>query len=207
MYFSGLHIYRTPKRVHNGRTNVSGEIKNMAILKLGSYRKKGINAYAVPLQGLQYSPNDYDFGAPLTDADRCAAYKSGFHEVGVDLSTSKFSDGYLKYREAIGHRSSEGYVYVVAGEIAELWESEADYVIARATTIINLPALEGSPKQIAWAEGIRAKVILFLNCNIGIELGFYSGFFNSRIQSRDWIEGFLTTDPSAIAHMILQELN
>ena len=179
----------------------------MAKLKLGSYRKKGINAYAVPIQGLQHSSNDYDFGEPLTDADRCAAYRSGFHEVGVDLSTSKFSDGYLKYREAIGHRSSEGYVYVVAGEIAELWESETDYVIARANTIINLPALQGSLKQIVWAEGIRAKVILFLNCNIGIELGFHSGFFNSRIQSRDWIEGFLTTDPSAIAHMILQEIN
>lgn len=179
----------------------------MAILKLGSYRKKGINAYAVPLQGLQYSPNDYDFGAPLTDADRCAAYKSGFHEVGVDLSTAKFSDGYLKYKEAIGHKTSEGYIYVVAGEIAESWEDETDYVIARVSKLIDLPALEGSSKQIAWAEELRAKSVLFLHCNIGIEVRLHSDFFNSKIQSKDWIEGFSTKDPSAIAHMILQELN
>jgi hypothetical protein len=180
----------------------------MGILKLGSYRKKGINAYAVPLQGLQFSTDDYDFGQPLTEADRAAANKSGFHKVGIDLSQSKFLDSYLRYKEAIGHKSAEGFLEVVNGEAVNSWESEADYAIYRASKLLELPPLQGTAKQIAWAESIRAKSVLYLHCNIGIEVKFHSDFFQNKVQAHDWIEGFnlVNSTPSAIAHFILQQL-
>lgn len=180
----------------------------MGILKLGSYRKKGINAYVVPLQGLQFSTNDYDFGQPLTEADRAAANKSGFHKVGIDLSQPKFLDSYLRYKEAIGHKSSEGFIEVKNGEIVDSWGDDYDYVIHRAHELIELPPLQGSCKQIVWAESIRAQSILYLHCNIGIEVRLHPDFFKDKVQSHDWIEGFhlVNPNPSAIAHFILQQL-
>lgn len=131
-------------------------------MKLQSYRKKGINAYLSIVGG---GIDLMDFGTPVTPEDAEKAHQSKSHTVAIDLS--KKADGDYYYKEAQGHKSTQGWLRIKAGEIAEEWSSLVEYqkaiivapVANTESQSIALPDLQGSEKQIAWAEQIRAKAI------------------------------------------------
>ena len=131
-------------------------------MKLQSYRKKGINAYLAIVGG---GIDLMDFGTPATPEDAEKAHQSKSHAVTIDIGTK--ADGDYRYKEAQGHKSTQGWLRIKAGEITEEWSSLIEYqkavIVAPASNTesqsIALPDLEGSERQIAWAEQIRAKAI------------------------------------------------
>lgn len=131
-------------------------------MKLQSYRKKGINAYLAIVGG---GIDLMDFGTPATPEDAEKAHQSRSHTVTIDLGTK--TDGDYYYKEAQGYKSTQGWLRIKAGEIAEEWNSLIEYqkavivapIANTESQSIALPDLEGSEKQISWAEQIRTKAI------------------------------------------------
>lgn len=180
----------------------------MGLLELQSYRSKGINAYAVPLLGLSYEQNAMDYGKPATDEDKKLAHRNKSHTVLIDLSIPKFKDSYLMYKEARGHKAVYGWLGIKGSEITTGYDSEDEYSIARVATMLDLCELGGeSEKQISYANSIRAKAIIYLECYEGLDSRFHQDYLNSNNTARGWIEEYGTNKPSTIAAMIRSKLN
>lgn len=124
----------------------------MAYLRLDTYRSKGINAYLIPIDT---DINFADYGKPDTEEDLEKSYKGKSHTVVFDLSSKK--DGGYKYKCANGHKSQYGWLLIKSGEIIEEFVNEQD--LRKALNPLVLPTLEGTEKQIVWAEKIRLDFI------------------------------------------------
>jgi hypothetical protein len=176
----------------------------MAILNLESYRSKSINAYLVKLYGLNFNAVEMDFGKPLTDRDKAAANKSKSHTVGIDLGAKL--DGYYRYKEASGHRIREGWLLIRNAEVVEEWATEEDYAIAHANAICKFPELQGTDKQVTWANQIRAKVIIILDFEAIDNWAENSTAYQAIAAmpcAKDWIEN-CGGIPGAIAQSMIQ---
>ena len=120
----------------------------MATLQLSTYRYNDINAYLLKVGD---DIGCADFGSPASEEDQDKAHRSKAHNVLVNLADK--SDGIYKYKEAVEHRTKYGWLLLKNGEIEEEYDEEPKE--PRAV----LPELEGTSKQIAWAETIRAAYI------------------------------------------------
>jgi len=136
----------------------------MSTLNLESYRSKGINAYLEQVCGGSDQMDSVDvaskdYGTPATKEDAEKAHRSKAHTVAIDLGSKP--DGGYKYKEAIGHKTKYGWLSIRGGEIVAEFASEAELLTSeRGQTGIDLPELEGSEKQVAWAEQIRKSFII-----------------------------------------------
>lgn len=129
-------------------------MKEPKYITLVSYRKKGINAYMVK-EGEDHTRHDY--GTPIDEENQQLAYRSKRHTVQVRIDNL---DGVYRYREAGGadfNSLTTGYLLIENGEITEEADSAAALIAAADTS--ELPELEGSVKQVGWAESIREKII------------------------------------------------
>jgi hypothetical protein len=154
----------------------------MVSLELTSYRRKGINAYLL-MVGADIATADY--GTPKTEADQAKAHTGKSHAVVIDLSAKP--DGNYKYKEANGHKTRYGYLSIKDGEIVQEFESEQEMLSA---TLPGLPELEGTEKQIAWAEKIRAKFIDSIGDRItdwSPQSAAYAGL-EKITQAKSWID-------------------
>jgi hypothetical protein len=84
-------------------------------------------------------------------------------------------------------------------------DTEEEYAIARANSRLDLPGLQGTDKQIAWAATIRAKVVVILDFEaIDNWAEGSTGYdsITSRPHAKDWIE-CLRGNPAAIAQSMI----
>jgi len=135
-------------------------------IELTNYSRKGIHAYLCPVS---IKDGRIDRGAfisatPLNaDPDnqrRFYAGKSARGKVSIVGLT-----GLYEFKEASGHKTSFGYLQLENGVIVNQWRDRERFLEAMEAEAVGeqeLPDLIGSPKQVAWAEDIRRKVILKL---------------------------------------------
>ena len=155
----------------------------MALLELESYRKKGINAYLSILGG---SNESFDYGKPIDENAAQASYKNKIHTVVIDLKTKP--DGKYIYKEASGHRTKYGYLFIEEGDVLAEFDTEKELRDFRSAVI--LPELEGTEKQIIWAEGIRDKFIQAIGdriTNWGKDSAAYEGLSRT-CSAKTWID-------------------
>lgn len=129
----------------------------MATLQLIHYGKKGIYAYlcSVKVEGIKIERGVFVNGTPIEQD------KQDFHRgksATVEFDLSKFEDGWYEYKEASGHRAKSAFIEIVKGEIKQEVES-AQELIDLLNPVPELPELEGSSRQVEWAEQIRATAI------------------------------------------------
>ena len=126
-------------------------------LALTHYGRKGIYAYICPLtiEGSCVRRGAFINGSP-TEKDRSRFHKGQSATVEIDLA--KQPDGLYEYKEASGHKTSFGYIEVKSGEISREWETTSKMLDA-LSPVPELPPLEGSDRQVAWAEKIRLEAI------------------------------------------------
>lgn len=135
----------------------------MSILNLESYRSKGINAYLEQVCGgsdqMDSGVISKDYGTPATQEDVGKAHRSKAHTVAINLGVKP--DGGYKYKEANGHKTKYGWLSIRGGEVVGEFSSEAELLASeRGQAGIELPEMEGSEKQVAWAEQIRRSFII-----------------------------------------------
>jgi hypothetical protein len=124
-------------------------------IELSTYRSAGVNAYLVE-EGKDHTHNMY--GTPIDEENQQRAYRSKSHTVKVRIDN--LSDGIYRFVEAggsTGKKVVKGWLKIVGGEIIEESDNLASLIVGNAAA--NLPELEGSQKQIAWAVQIREKAI------------------------------------------------
>jgi hypothetical protein len=124
-------------------------------IELSTYRSAGVNAYLVE-EGKDHTYNMY--GTPIDEENQQRAYRSKSHTVKVRIDN--LSDGIYRFVEAggsTGKKVVKGWLKIVGGEIIEESDNLASLIVGNAAE--NLPELEGSQKQIAWAVQIREKAI------------------------------------------------
>jgi len=122
-------------------------------IEVFSYRYKGVNAYIVPLGG---SKHDYYYGKPSTQWDEQLAHRSKRHSVTFDLN--KLTDGLYRlqgYDKCTG-KSYYRYFKIENHKVVDDADTEKELL---PPVVPNLPELEGSPKQIKWANDIREQMI------------------------------------------------
>jgi hypothetical protein len=135
------------------------------VLTLTDYRKKGANAYLVPVKIENGNIVRGSFQNGQTD-DYARAGAGKSNTVTIDLSKSK--DGWYEYQE--GERASRniyrGYIKVENGKIVD--EVSRDQLkkggskqafLSKVAPVQSQPELSGSQKQVSWAESIREKAI------------------------------------------------
>lgn len=126
---------------------------------LNSHGKKGCYAYLAPViysEG-ELKIRDPLYGDPVPPATKHDLAQGRLCKVKFDLSRLK--DGIYKWQERdLGTwRKSQGFIKIKAGEIEEdLSEEEA---LNLFFPLLNLPPLRGTPRQVIWAEKIRARAI------------------------------------------------
>ena len=161
----------------------------MATLELGTYRNKGINAY---LLALDADINLADYGRPATEEGAQRAHRGKAHTIVIDLAGKP--DGGYKYKEAVGHKSKYGYLLIKGGEIEAEFDAEADLRSSlMGSKGIELPDLEGSDKQIAWATQIRDKLVAAIGDRVtdwsrqsaAYELMYQQSYAKTWIDNRD----------------------
>ncbi len=128
-------------------------------LLLTHYKRKGIYAYLCPLtiNGSEIQRGEFYNGNPLDEGDNKERYYRG-KSATVEIDLGKFGDGLYEYKEAVGHKERRGYIQITAGQIEKEWETQQE-MIDEVNPIPTLPELEGTLKQVAWAESIREKAI------------------------------------------------
>jgi hypothetical protein len=119
---------------------------------LFSYRRKGINAYLIKEQVGAYPL----FGKPVSEKDRQAAYRGKLHQ--IQIRVDNLPDGIYKKVEAGGgsfNKVQREYLKIQDGAVvAQSWDM-AELIDLPKT----LPELIGTPKQVAWAENLRSRII------------------------------------------------
>lgn len=153
-------------------------------LSLTHYGRKGIYAYICPLTitGSHIERGDFINGSPVDNEDDEGENKRRFYQgksALVEIELDKHPDGLYEYKEASGHKSSFGYIEVKGGCITREWESTAE-MLDELKPVPELPPLEGSSRQVAWAEQIREAAI-----RDGILPEWAAQKSN---QARDWID-------------------
>lgn len=128
-------------------------------LQLTHYGRKGIYAYLCPLtiNGSKIERGDFYSGEPLDEGDNKERYYRG-KSATVEINLGKFDDGLYEYKEAVGHKERRSYLRVESGRIAKEWETLQE-MMNEVNPVPELPELEGTPKQVSWAENIREKAV------------------------------------------------
>lgn len=122
-------------------------------IELVSNRSKGINAYLC-LEGANHINNDY--GVPIDEINKERAHRSKSHKVQIRIDN--LTDGIYRIVECGGadlNKISKRYLKIVDGDIAEESENLNSLIVGN----LDLPELEGTPRQIKWAEDIRERAI------------------------------------------------
>ena len=123
-------------------------------IELISNRSKGINAYLC-LEGASHINNNY--GVPVDEINKERAHRSKSHK--VEIRIDNLPDGIYRIVECGGadlNKVSKRYLKIVDGDIDEESENLNSLIVGND---LNLPELEGTPKQIKWAEDIRKRAI------------------------------------------------
>lgn len=138
---------------------------HMATLQLTNYKRKAIYAYLCPVSVVagQIQRGQFCNGKPVEDGENENRYFCG-KSATVEFDLSKFEDGVYEWKEAVGHKSSTGFIRVVDGDIISEWETSQELIASEVAQVllnqsVELPPLEGSERQIVWAEQIRQKAI------------------------------------------------
>ena len=129
-------------------------------LQLTKYKRKGIYAYLCPvvLKGSTIERGAFFNGEPIEEGDNKERYYSGkSSKVYFDLG--RFDDGLYEYKEANDHKARRGYLQIQSFQIESEWNDLQEMLAAIAPLPAELPQLEGTPRQIAWAESIREKAV------------------------------------------------
>lgn len=157
----------------------------MTTIDLNSNRSKGHNAYICPV--VRFSGHkDMDrirYPKPKPGQE-AKAHQRKYFEGEVDISD--FSDGWYYYFEATFQgRGADGLVEIRGGEIVDNLQQIDDLLVKTAEEYFSsLRPLLGTPKQIAWADIIRARLILAL-----WEEGYEQDIYGSLpAESKWWIE-------------------
>lgn len=131
----------------------------MAKLKLTHYGRKGIYAYLCPLtiKGNKIERGHFHNADPIDEGDNKQRFYQG-KSANVEFDLSKFENGFLVLKEANGHKERRGYLKIEAGSISDEWETQQEMLVAEFP-VPELPELEGTPKQVDWANSIREKAI------------------------------------------------
>lgn len=129
----------------------------MKIIKAVDYRKKGNHAYlaALTLKGGEIA--ERDFYNPSSFADN-RHYAGRSCDCEFDLEKLKFPDGYAHCRDG-NHASAhqdDRYFLIKDKEVIKEFAS-LEEMLLDAFPAPDLPALEGTSRQISWAESIRSK--------------------------------------------------
>ena len=127
------------------------------VLQLTGYGRKGIHAYLAPVKVEKGSIERGGFinGVP-SEEEKQNHYKGKPANVSFDLG--EMNDGWYEYKEAVGHKSSYGYIRIEKGRVAEDVADKKE-LIEKLSPIKPLPDLTGSDRQVAWASDIRDKAI------------------------------------------------
>jgi hypothetical protein len=138
-------------------TNLTQKNKQMATLQLTHYGRKGIYAYlsAVEVDGTDIKRGAFVNGSPIADDEN--NYHRGKAST-VEFDLAKFADGWYEWKEASGHKASSGFFRLKNGEIVERCDSKTE-LVDLLNPVPELPELEGSDRQVSWAEQIRATAI------------------------------------------------
>jgi hypothetical protein len=157
----------------------------MTTIDLSSNRSKGQNAYICPV--VRYSgAKDMDrvkYPKPKAGQES-NAHQRKYFEGEVDISD--FSDGWYYYYEATFQgRGRDGLVEIKGGEVVDDLATIDELLVRTVEEYYpSLNPLLGTPKQVAWAETIRAKLLLSL-----WEEGYEQDIYGSLpAESKWWIE-------------------
>lgn len=141
------------------------EIQKPPVLEAYAYERKGRNAWLAKIEIDGDRIANRDFYSPWEKDRECYAGKLG----KVCWRLSSLPDGLYELDQAnsnvmSGVKTYRSYLQVENHQVVEEWESLGELVKAKFPPAApadapELPALEGSPKQVAWAEDIRAKAI------------------------------------------------
>ena len=147
-------------------------------LRATAYRRKNINAYLAPItiQGSKIHRSKFINFNPI-DEEKERYFKEQSAVVEIELPTLR--DGLYELREASGHKSSTRYVWIAKGEIQQEWDSLSE-LLDTISPPPEMPPLEGSEKQISWAEAIRLNAI-----RDGIPAAMAS---RKSLKAKDWID-------------------
>lgn len=147
-------------------------------LRATAYRRKNINAYLAPItiQGSKIHRSKFINFNPI-DEEKERYFKGQSASVEIELST--LDDGLYELREASGHKSSIRYIWIAKGEIHQEWDSLSE-LLDTISPPPELPPLEGSDKQVSWAESIRLNAI---RDGISPEMAK-----NKSLKAKDWID-------------------
>ena len=119
---------------------------------LSSYRRKDINAYLI-----KESVGAYPiFGKPATEEDRQLAYRGKLHQIKIRID--HLPSGIYRKVEAGGadfNKLRREYILIKDGAVVAQSLDMADLIELPKT----LPTLVGTPKQVAWGENIRSRII------------------------------------------------
>lgn len=128
----------------------------MSTLTLTNYSRKGIHAYLAPLTVRKGDLHRERFinGKPV---DKDLYYKGKSVEVTFDLSS--LPNGLYEWSEydRVTYKKASGFVNIENGEITE--DLSKDEVLQLLAPLPELPVLNGTPKQVSWAEDIRSRAI------------------------------------------------
>lgn len=128
----------------------------MSTLTLVNYSRKGVHAYIAPITLRKGDLHRQRFinGKPV---DKDLYYRGKPVEVEFDLSS--IPNGIYEWSEydRSTYKKSSGFIKVESGEITE--DLTKDEVLQLLAPLPELPILNGTPKQIAWAEDIRSRAI------------------------------------------------
>lgn len=129
----------------------------MKIINAVDCRKKGNHAYLAALTLKDGEIVDRDFHNPSSFAnDRHYAGRSCDCE--FDLGDLKFPDGYAHCRDG-NHASSHAdnrYFLIKDFEVVKTFDS-LEEMLKDAIPSPEFPDLEGTPRQVSWAETIRTR--------------------------------------------------
>ena len=137
---------------------------NADTLTLTDYRRKGANAYLVPVtvNNGQISRGAFDSGNS-DNYGRAGAGKANTRT--IDLKNKP--DGWYEYQEgAHGSRHTyRGYIQVKGGKIVDevpssnnITEAKNNF-LSKVAPVKSMPSLNGSQRQVSWAESIREKAV------------------------------------------------
>lgn len=135
------------------------------VLELTDYRRKGANAYLVPVTVDKGTIVRGKFeGGDSDDYARAGAGKANTRTINLGNKP----DGWYEYQEGEygSNRVYRGYIEVKGGKIVDQIAPERltkggakEAFLAKVAPVKAMPELSGSAKQQSWAESIREKAI------------------------------------------------
>lgn len=123
------------------------------------YKRKNINAYLDHVGIKDGRIVSHEFFSPTSYAEGNRQYTGQSVDCEFDLDKLEVPDGYYILREAKHASSKEVYFYfLIKNRDIELEFDSKQAMIDHACPVgSDFPELEGTPRQVDWAESIRKK--------------------------------------------------